>query len=70
MEARQGQVKGALSRYLATLQKDSKKLEGVFASIEFQNQCSSFVIKDYLKVMKLFLIASRYGWRGWKLIEI
>ena len=46
-----------------------KKLKGVFASIEFQNLWSSYVIKDYLKVLKLFLFACRYGWHGWKWIE-
>ena len=48
-------IKGAVSRYL------DKKLEGVFASIEFQNECSSFVVKDYLKVLKLFPVACRCG---------
>ena len=42
-----------------------KKLEGVFASIEFQN----LVIEDYLKVLKLFPVDCRYGWHGWKWIE-
>ena len=27
------------------------------------------VIKDYLKVLKLFPVACRYGWHGWKWIE-
>ena len=43
-------IKGALSRYLQLY----KKLAGVFASIEFQNYRPGFVIKDYLKVLKLF----------------
>ena len=46
-----------------------KKLKRVFASIEFQNQWSSFVIKDYLKVLKLFPVACSYGCHGWKWIE-
>ena len=29
-----------------------------------------FVIKDYLKVLKLFPVACRFGWQGWKWIEI
>ena len=45
-----------------------KKL-GVFASIEFQKQWSSFVIKDYLKALKLFPVTCCYGWQGWKWIE-
>ena len=28
----------------------------------FQTKWSSFVIKDYLKVLKLFPVACRYGW--------
>ena len=47
-------LEGALSRYLA---------------IEFQNSLSSFVIKGYLKILKLFSVGCRYGWHGWKWIE-
>ena len=28
-----------------------------------------FVVRDYLKVLKLFPVAWRYGWHGWKWIE-
>ena len=28
-----------------------------------------FFIKDYLKAQKLFPVACRYGWHGWKWIE-
>ena len=45
-------------------------LESAFISIEFQNYWSSFVIEDYLKVLKLFPVACHYGWHGWKWIEI
>ena len=46
-----------------------KKLEGIFGSIEFQNYRPGFVIEDYLKVLKLFPAAWRYGWHVWKRIE-
>ena len=46
-----------------------KKLKGVFASTEFQNLLSSFVIEDHLKALKLFPVACRNGWHGWKWIE-
>ena len=40
-----------------------KKL-GVFASIDSKtNESSSFVIKDYLNVLKQFPVACRYGWK-------
>ena len=29
----------------------------------------SFVIEDYLKVLKLFPVVCRYRWHGWKWIE-
>ena len=46
-----------------------KKLGVEDASITFQNWWSSFVLKDYLKVLKLFPAAYRYGWHGWIRIE-
>ena len=46
-----------------------KKLENVFASIESQNCRPGFVNYDYLKVLKLFLVACRYRWHGWKWTE-
>ena len=41
-----------------------KKLEGVFALTEFQNYWYSFVIKDYLKVLKPFPVTQVTG-NGW-----
>ena len=32
-----------------------KRLEGAFASIEFQNLWSSFIIEDFVELLKLFL---------------
>ena len=46
-------VKGALSHYLATSHQSR----------------SSFVIEDYLKILRLFPVACRFGWHGWKWIE-
>ena len=47
-----------------------KKPEGVFTSTEFQNYRSSVVIRDYFNELKLLPVACRYGWHGWKWIEI
>ena len=47
-----------------------EKLEGVFTLAEFQNEGSSLVTEDYLKVLKLFPVVCRHGWHGWKWIEI
>ena len=35
----------------------------------FEQLEPGFVIKDYLKVLKLFPVVWRYGWHGWKWIE-
>ena len=43
-----------------------QKLNGVFTSVEFQKQWSSFVIEDYLSALKLFTAVCCHGWQGWK----
>ena len=42
----------------------SKKLTGIFVSTEFQKKWCSFVIKDYLSVLKLSPVLRCFGWQG------
>ena len=37
-----------------------------FMAVSFSYYWSSFVNKDYLKILKLFAVACRYGWFEWK----
>ena len=58
-----------LKGYCHAIWQLSKRPKGVFTSIEFQNYQPGFVIKDYLKPLKLFHVAWQYGWHRWKWIE-